>query len=88
MEKSTKVDTRSAETVAREGRRGPVHLEVAEPCSTCGTVANRTKCGEPILGSVMSPDAKTRTIGTALTDIPSEVTCGKCGVERQDERSS
>lgn len=78
MEKSTKVDTRSGETIARMGRRGDVHMEVAEPCPTCGTVANRTKCGDPILGSVMNAEGEGRTIGTALTDIPSEVTCARC----------
>ncbi len=78
MEQATKVDARSSETIAREVRRGDVHLEVRIPCSECGLVANRTKCGEPIAGSVLSMDGETRTIGTALTDVPGDVTCVKC----------
>lgn len=78
MEKSTKVETRPDNILARIAKQGTVHLEVMGPCSACGHVANRTKCGEPIVGSVMTEEGNGRTIGTALTDLPGDVTCEKC----------
>ncbi len=78
MAKSTKTDDRPDNILARIAKQGPVHLEVVGPCETCGHVASHTKCGAPIVGSVMASKGLSRTIGTALTDIPGDVSCEKC----------